>query len=163
MIWSEEAVTVTTWNQKYDAQFARACNTLATVSDGHLVPNPQVFALLEKIELLLNELDLLHKSIKQLESTYEQQLAKAKQFGDEARLSSAHYNAEIWSRESKALIRGFETSTALLSREMAASSGSSWNPDARGISRSALIIAKAQKRFYAVGKVKTELRKLLKP
>ncbi|MCH2064165.1 MAG: hypothetical protein MK194_10625 [Roseibacillus sp.] len=163
MIWNEEAVTVTTWNQKYDGQFVQACKGLATVSDEYLVPNPQVFALLEKIELLLNELDSVHKSIEHLDSSYEQQLAKAKQFGEEARLSSAHYNAEIWSRESKQLLRGFEKSTTLLSQQLKASSESAWNPNARGISTSALIIAKAQKRFYAVRKVKTELRKLLAP
>ncbi len=163
MIWSEEAVAVTTWNQKYDEPFARACKGLSSVSEDYLVPNPQVFALMEKIELLLNELDLVHKSIKHLDSSYEQQLAKAKQFGEEARLSSAHYNAEIWSRESKQLLRGFEKSTTLLSQQLKASSESTWNPNARGISESALIITKAQKRFYAVRKVKTELRKLLSP
>ena len=163
MIWGKEAVSITTWDQKYDEQFGRACKGLATVSDEHLVPNQQVFALLEKIELLLNELDLVHKSINHLDSSYQLQLAKAKQFGDEARLSSAHYNAEIWSRESKQLLRGFEKSTALLSQQLKASSESDWIPNARGISGSALIIAKAQKRFYAVRKVKSELKKLLAP
>ncbi|MDP6207940.1 MAG: hypothetical protein QGG01_06520, partial [Roseibacillus sp.] len=78
-------------------------------------------------------------------------------------LSSAHYNAEIWSRESKQLLRGFEKSTTLLSQQLKASSESNWIPDARGISESALIISKAQKRFYAVRKVKSELKKLLAP
>ena len=161
MIWGEDALSVTTWNQKYDEQFAKACKALATVTDEYLVPNQQVFTLLEKAELLLNELDLVHKSIKQVDSNYELQLVKAKQFGDEARLSSAHYNAEIWSRESEQLLRGFEKGTSLLSQQLKDSSGETWIPDARGISESALVIAKAQKRFYAVRKVKEELQKLL--
>ena len=161
MIWGEDALSVTTWNQKYDEQFAKACKALATVTDEYLVPNQQVFALLEKAELLLNELDLVHKAIKQVDSNYELQLVKAKQFGDEARLSSAHYNAEIWSRESEQLLRGFEKGTSLLARQLKDSAGETWIPDARGISESALVIAKAQKRFYAVRKVKEELRKLL--
>ncbi|MEE3178802.1 MAG: hypothetical protein VX317_03905, partial [Verrucomicrobiota bacterium] len=50
-----------------------------------------------------------------------------------------------------------------LSQQLKASSESDWIPNSRGISGSALIIAKAQKRFYAVRKVKSELKKLLAP
>ena len=161
MIWGEKAVSVTTWNQKYDEPFAQACRALATVNDEHLVPNPQVFSIMEKIELLLNELDLVNKSISQLDSNYRAQLAKAKQFGNEARLSSAHYNAEIWSKESEQLIIGFERSRALLVQQLKDSREKEWIPDARRISESALIIGKAQRRFYAVREVKEELEDLL--
>ena len=161
MIWGENAVSVTTWNQKYDEPFAQACRALATVNEEHLVPNPQVFSIMEKIELLLNELDLVHKSINQLDSNYRAQLEKAKQFGNEARLSSAHYNAEIWSKESEQLMIGFERSRALLMEQLRDSRKEGWIPDARRISESALIIGKAQRRFYAVRKVKKELEALL--
>ena len=116
---------------------------------------------MEKIELLLNELDLVHKSINQLDSNYRAQLEKAKQFGNEARLSSAHYNAEIWSKESEQLMIGFERSRALLTEQLKDSREEGWIPDARRISESALIIGKAQRRFYAVRKVKKELEALL--
>ncbi|MDG2488814.1 MAG: hypothetical protein P8M65_13975 [Roseibacillus sp.] len=160
-IWGEDALSVTTWNQKYDEQFARACRALATVSDDYLVPNPEVFAIMEKVELLLNELDLVHKSINQLDSNYRAQMATAKQFGDEARLSSAHYNAEIWSKEAERLLEGFERGHALLAQQLRDSGEEGWIPDARRISESALIIGKAQKRFYSVRKVKEELEALL--
>ncbi len=160
-IWGDDAVAVTTWNQKYDEPFAQACRALATLSDEHLLPNQEVFTLLEKIELLLNELELVNKTIARLDSSYQDRLARAKQFGDKARLSTTHYNAQIWSRESERLLRGFEKGTALLDDQLKASTAENWTPDARGISESALIIAKAQKRFYAVRKVKQELRELL--
>jgi hypothetical protein len=160
-IWGEEALSVTTWNQKYDEQFARACRALATVSDDYLVPNPEVFNIMEKVELLLNELDLVHKSINQLDSNYRAQMATAKQFGDEARLSSAHYNAEIWSKEAERLLRGFERGHALLAQQLKDAGEEGWIPDARRISESSLIIGKAQKRFYSVRKVKNELKELL--
>ncbi|MCH2330495.1 MAG: hypothetical protein MK312_03030 [Roseibacillus sp.] len=161
MIWGDDAVSVTTWNQKYDEPFARACRALATVNDEYLVPNPLVFSLMEKIELLLNELDLVHKSISQLDSNYQTQLAKAKQFGDAAGLSSAPYNAQIWSRESERLLAGFESSHALLEQQLEDSRKEEWLPNARRISESALIIGKAQRRFYSVRKVKEELKALL--
>ena len=160
-IWGDEAVAVATWNQKYDEPFAQACRALATMSDEYLVPNQEVFTLLEKIELLLNELELVTKTIARLDSSYQDQLTKAKQFGDKARLSTTHYNAQIWSREAERLLRGFEQGTALLDHQLKASAAANWTPDARGISESSLVIAKAQKRFYAVRKVKRELRELL--
>ena len=116
---------------------------------------------MEKVELLLNELDLVHKSINQLDSNYRAQMATAKQFGDEARLSSAHYNAEIWSKEAERLLEGFERGHALLAQQLRDSGEEGWIPDARRISESALIIGKAQKRFYSVRKVKEELESLL--
>ena len=103
----------------------------------------------------------MHKSINQLDSNYRAQLEKAKQFGNEARLSSAHYNAEIWSKESEQLMIGFERSRALLTEQLKDSREEGWIPDARRISESALIIGKAQRRFYAVRKVKKELEALL--
>ena len=88
-------------------------------------------------------------------------MATAKQFGDEARLSSAHYNAEIWSKEAERLLEGFERGHALLAQQLRDSGEEGWIPDARRISESALIIGKAQKRFYSVRKVKEELEALL--
>ena len=160
-IWGNDAVSVTTWNQKYDEQFAQACRALATESDEHLVPNQEVFTLLEKVELLLNEFELVNKTIVHLDDRYQDLLNTARQFGDKARLSTTHYNAQIWSREAERLLLGFKKGTALLEDQLEASAAENWTPDARGISESALIIAKAQKRFYAVRKVKRELRELL--
>ena len=56
---------------------------------------------------------------------------------------------------------GFERSRALLMEQLKDSRKEGWIPDARRISESALIIAKAQRRFYAVRKVKKELEALL--
>jgi len=56
---------------------------------------------------------------------------------------------------------GFERSYALLAQQLKDSLKEGWIPDARRISESALIIGKAQKRFYAVREVKEELEALL--
>lgn len=160
-VWGDGAPMVTSWNQKYDTQFNRACDALATVTEEVLRPNKQVFTLLEEIELLIAAEVEAQRNIAVIHANYEAQQSEAKQFGNEAMLSSLAYNAQIWSRESKGLLKGFEKGHALLAKELAASGEGDWIPNAKGISTSSKTIRLAQKRFYSVRKVKQELKSLL--
>ena len=160
-IWGNDTLTVNTWNQKYSDRFSRACHALATTTEDALLPNQQVFELLEQIETLIAEQEQATDLIEEMRSNYQNQLAEAKQFSDEALLSSASYNAELWARESKELISSFEAAEKLLAKELTACSEEDWKPKARGITASSQNIEKAQKRLYAVRKVKLELSTLL--
>lgn len=162
-IWGTEgSIEVSCWEQDRAPDFSRACQGLATVADEALVPNRQVFKLLEDIDTLIKEEAEAARAIQGIRRRYEALLAEASDLGDKVALSSAHYNAEIWARNSDQAIASFEAAQKLLDKELAASADEGWTPNARGIAASAQIIGKMTGRFYSVVEVKKELAVLLR-
>ena len=141
--------------------FYQACQSLSAQVDGALVPNRFAFELLDRIDVLIAEKREAEQAVKFVELRYQDDLAAAKNFGDEGRLSSAHFNAQVWSREADELIKGFEKAQALLDSQLAACGGDDWTPKPKSIAASVKLTKKAHQRYYAVRNVKAELASLL--
>ncbi len=77
-------------------------------------------------------------------------------------LSSAHYNAEIWARNSEQTIAGFEAANKLLDEELDKSANEDWTPHTAGIIASTQALRNCYRRSNAVHKVKGELAELLR-
>jgi hypothetical protein len=161
-IWGSEGnIAVSRWDQNRAPRFARACRGLATPTEQALVPNQQVFELLAGIDTLIEERKEAAWAIQEVRAKYEILLAEAKNFGDKVALSSAHYNAEIWARNSKQSIARFEAAHQLIETELAGSANEDWTPNAKGIAASAQVLSKTHNRFHSVLEVKKELAVLL--
>jgi len=161
-IWgAEESIAVSRWNEERAKDFYTACESLATDSEKALDPNRVLFDLLDEIDTMIGEEMAAVRAIQMVRMKYEGRLVEAAELGDRAALSSAHYNAEIWARDSSQAIASFEAAHRLLDKELAASETEDWKPNAGGISASARIISKAHDRFRAMVAVKRELAVLL--
>lgn len=162
-IWGTEgSIEVSRWDQDRAADFSRACQGLATLADEALLPNQHLFDLLEEIDTLIKQQAEAARVIRDVHNRYEALLAEASELGDRAALSSAHYNAEIWAKNSKQAIASFEAAQQLLDQELAASAEEEWTPNPRAIAASAQIIGREHSRFHSVVEVKKELAVLLR-
>jgi hypothetical protein len=155
------SVRVSWWNQDGSKNFARACETLCTRGERALAPDRQPFDLLAEIDRLIEERESAAKVIDGIEVRFNEDLAAALNFGERARLSSAHYNARIWDKDSKPTLARFEAARALLTSQLTASAAGEWTPDPKGISTSVTALKQIYRRFHSVREVKTELVALL--
>lgn len=161
-IWgSEGSLEVSQWDQDRANTFARACRGLASTEKDSLKPNRLLFELLDEVDALIDERAAILEEIPVLSSRYAIRLAEAKELGDRASLSSAHYNAEIWAEKGAANIVAFENSYRLLDQELAASADGEWTPKSRAIAASAEALNRIQDRYEAVREVKHDLATLL--
>ena len=162
-IWgSEGGIAVSSWNEERAPDFFRACEGLASVTEGALIPNQELFKLLNEIDVMIEEELEAVRAIKLVRVRYESLLADASKLGDRAALSSAHYNAEIWAKDSKQAITGFDAAHQVLDRELAGSAREDWTPNTRGIAASCQLIGRMHSRFDSVLAVKKELAMLLR-
>ncbi len=138
------------------------CTALSTTEEEHLVPNRQVFELLEELDRLIAEKQQAEEVIESIHSAFGEKLAEARQFGEKAALSSAHFNAQRLARNSGMTMARFEAAHKLLARQLAMSSDPGWAPNAKGIAASALDLSNIHKRLQLVREVKVSLSALLR-
>jgi hypothetical protein len=161
-IWGDEAsVSVSQWNEDRARDFYRNCEGLATTTEQGLEPNPVPFEVLNEIDTMIEQEQAAEAAIQAVRARYERLLEEAGDLGDRVALSTAHYNAVIWARDSDQAITGYENAHRLLDEQLAASVYEDWTPDAEGIIASARLITKLRSRFHSVVQVKKDLAILL--
>lgn len=161
-IWGpDHALSVNRWNQHQARTFHHACEALSTKEDGGLIPNQLAFELLGDLEVLIDENAAASKVVEGVHAFYRQRLEEAAQFGERARLSTAHYNAEIWAKKSDDTIAGFEAAFRLLDDQLAKSSEDDWRPNLKGIQASINTLKSTRNRVQSVHQVREELIALL--
>jgi hypothetical protein len=162
VIWgADECIEVAKWNEERAKDFSQACEGLSVGSGKSLVPSKVPFELLNRIDAMIEEEMAAVRVIQGVQVRYESLLKEAGQLGDRVALSSAHYNAEIWAKDSRQALASFEAAQQLLDKELAASGTETWKLNARGIAASARIIGKMHSRYHAMVAVKKELAVLL--
>lgn len=161
-IWGTGAsVTVSWWNQNSAKSFHQACEALSILSEQTFIPNPQTFELLEKIDDLIAEKESAVEAIALIHSRFRQNLAEALKFGEKTNLSSAPFNAGLWTKDTGQTILRFEAAHALLDKQLAASATVDWIPDPNRLTKSVQNLRKIHARFHSVLEVKEELAALL--
>lgn len=161
-IWgSEGVVSVKRWNQKHDRAFREASEGLRGRKDDKLMVNRDLVKMLKEIDSLIEAQEVAAQKLKDVHQSYSAKLEEAKRFGDQVSLSSMYYNAGIWAKESDQLITDYAVAESLLENQLKGSTRDNWKPNPKGITESVQAIKKARKRYYAVQKVKRELRGML--
>ena len=166
-IWGPQAaVDVKRWDQRYARSFHHACKTLSTTTDSTttdstLVPNPMAIELLGELELLIENKRQAEEELELIHAGYQKRMAQARQFGDEARLSSVQFKATSWAKEASSIIARAESARRLLDEQLAASAREGWVPDTKGIEAGVQALRNAHRRLQSVLAVKVELTDLL--
>lgn len=163
-IWGTEgSASVTWWNQHRAPGFHRACAEMSTIEGSEiLVPNRNLFALLEEIDALIEEKEQAAQAIEDIHAVYGEQLEAARRFDGREGLSSAHHNALRLAKNAEQTLERFKAADKLLDAQLATCGNDDWIPDADGIVRSARSIGVIQRSHRLAGEVKKELAALLR-
>lgn len=154
-------IAVSRWNEERAGDFQAACEGLATGTDKAPAPSRVPFELLDQIDAMIGEELAAVRVIQEVRVKYESRLVEAARLGDRAALSSAHYKAKIWAKDSGRSMASYQAAQRVLDQELAACSAGDWEPKAGGITAAAKIISKTHDRFRAMVAVKRELAVLL--
>jgi hypothetical protein len=162
-VWGPGSLQVKTWNQLYSDSFKQACQKLTlSTEEGGAKPNETMISLIKEIDELLKLDDEARQAIAMIHAQNQLKLSEAEAFGEDVWLSTAAYNAAIWSTESKKLLPDFVRAGVRLARQNELCILPGWKPDTHGIQTSVRAIDQATQRYPSIVKVRRDLEGYLR-